>query len=83
MYREMFSLEQLAKIKNAKEDVAILDFFDVLDSAIGNEKLDVKRARLDFSWLRNDAIEPFPATEIIRQNFPQRVGDYLKVPKVV
>lgn len=79
----MFSLEQLAKIKNASEDKAILEFFDVLDDAVGSEKLELQRPRLDFSGLREDSVEQFPTTEIIRQNFPQRVGDYLKVPKVV
>ncbi len=79
----MFSLEQLAKIKNAKEDSAILDFFNVLDNAIGKEDMKIERRTLDFSELREDKIEDFENIAAIRENFPQRVGDYLKVPKVV
>lgn len=79
----MFSLEQLSKIKNAKEDATILSFFGVLENSVGNESLKFGENVISSDALRSDEIVPFHNPELIRNNFPEREGDYLKVPKVV
>ena len=79
----MFSLEQLSKIKNAKEDTTILSFFGVLENSIGNESLKFGENVISSDMLRNDEVVPFHNPELIRKNFPEREGDYLKLPKVV
>ena len=58
-------------------------FFGVLENSIGNESLKFGENVISSDMLRNDEVVPFHNPELIRKNFPEREGDYLKLPKVV
>lgn len=79
-----FSLEQLSKIRNATENTDILDFFWVLDNAVGETSGKVVHTHvLHVQDLREDTVVQFPHKDIIVGNFPHAAGDYLQVPKVI
>ena len=70
----MFSLQNLAKIRNAKEDQSILKFFDVLDKvSLQNTRQDNdSKTIVDVSYLREDINKVDLHTDIIRNSFPNK-----------
>lgn len=84
----MFSLEKLSKIKWAKEQTNIMNFFDVLDKYVSDEEV-AKFAHankpqhiIKVSQLRKDDVIESTNTQIIN-SFPQQEDNYLKIPKVI
>lgn len=87
---KLMTLELLSSIKGARPSPAVSELFriikDASPAAVNEDTVDgADHSAVSFEYLRNDeVIESSPVEkEIIRENFPERINDFLVVSKVI
>lgn len=86
----MEHLEKLAKLKipeNLRPKLLndmqrILEYMELLDEVDVSNVEETYTTVESTNVLRKDEIEEFEDIELIKENFPEREGDYIKVPSI-